>query len=114
MAKKATSKAKKAAPKKGGGGSSKGKPKKAAKSKTKAKGKAKGKTKAKATNRAPKSSTRRDWNSIVDSIRKGKVKKVTMGSEGSAQVTRVRVLDEYNVYAWTEGANLFLSLSPQK
>jgi len=55
----------------------------------------------------------RDWSAVIDRLNKspkGEIR-VKMGSPGSAQVTRCRLLAEYaNLEAKTKGAMLYLSL----
>ncbi len=55
----------------------------------------------------------RDWSAVIDRLNsnpKGELK-IKMGSPGSAQVTRCRLLAEWsNLEATTKGATLFLRL----
>ena len=54
------------------------------------------KSKSTSKRKAP-AAKRRDWVAIVERCKKsaGGVVKITMGSAGSAQVTRVRLIDEH-------------------
>ncbi len=55
-----------------------------------------------------------DWDEVVARLNKTKSGKLTvqMGSPGSAQVTRCRLLESFtNLRARTEGAKLHLSLA---
>lgn len=58
----------------------------------------------------------RDWSKVVERLNrsvKGEIK-IKMGSPGSAQVTRCRMLEEWrNLFAWTDGPTLILSLTPK-
>ena len=58
-------------------------------------------------------SDRRDWTSVIERLnrsRKGYMR-IRMGSPGSAQVTRCRLLEQWdNVEIWTSGAILHLQL----
>lgn len=55
----------------------------------------------------------RDWSSVIEKLntsRSGEIR-IRMGSPGSAQVTRVRLLAEWNnLEATTKGPNLYLKL----
>ena len=58
-------------------------------------------------------SKRRDWDAVIDKLNttKSGETKIKMGSAGSAQVTRVRLLERWsNLEAWTDGANLHLKV----
>jgi len=58
---------------------------------------------------------RMDWEKIVESLEKLKTHKKTvqMGSAGSAQVTRIRLLKEYDgLYVRTRDVYIDLSLVP--
>jgi hypothetical protein len=59
----------------------------------------------------------RDWSAVIDRLNKspkGELR-VKMGSPGSAQVTRCRLLAEYaNLEATTKGAMLYLRLPGSK
>ena len=61
-------------------------------------------------------SKRRDWDAVIDRLNtttSGETK-IKMGSAGSAQVTRVRLLERWsNLEAWTDGATLHLKV-PKK
>lgn len=63
------------------------------------------------------SDSRRKWEGVIERLngtKSGRIR-VAMGSPGSAQVTRCRLLAEYRgLYAWTDGATLHLSLSPKE
>jgi hypothetical protein len=56
---------------------------------------------------------RRNWDSIIDKLNsKGKPIRIKMGSPGSAQVTRVRLMELYDgLNARTKGAYLHLDLA---
>jgi hypothetical protein len=58
-------------------------------------------------------SKRRDWSSVIEKLnqsRQGELR-IRMGSPGSAQVTRCRLLAEWrNLEATTVGSTLFLRL----
>jgi hypothetical protein len=56
---------------------------------------------------------RRNWDSIIDKLNsKGKPIRIKMGSPGSAQVTRVRLMELYDgLNAHTKGAYLHLDLA---
>lgn len=56
---------------------------------------------------------RRDWDSIIDKLNnKGKPIRIKMGSPGSAQVTRVRLMELYDgLNAHTKGAYIHLDLA---
>jgi len=56
----------------------------------------------------------RDWTKVIEKLNSSKKGRVTieMGSPGSAQVTRCRLLAEWaNLEATTEGAKLHLRLA---
>lgn len=56
---------------------------------------------------------RRNWDRIVDRLNSGARQRVSvrMGSPGSAQVTRVRLLDTWvNLHIWTSGDRVHLEL----
>lgn len=59
---------------------------------------------------------RRDWDEIIGNLNNGSgstKKRIKMGSPGSAQVTRDRLLKAYKgLYSVTKGDILILSLSP--
>jgi len=59
-------------------------------------------------------SARRDWNAIISKLNSsptGKLR-IKMGSSGSAQVTRCRLLEQWNnLNVRTEGANIYLELT---
>lgn len=53
------------------------------------------------------------WDRVMERINEHpeRVFRVPMGSSGSAQVTRVRVLREFaNVDGWTEGSDFFIHM----
>ncbi|MCW4026726.1 MAG: hypothetical protein NWE76_04490 [Candidatus Bathyarchaeota archaeon] len=56
---------------------------------------------------------RRDWDSIIDKLNKnGKPMRIKMGSPGSAQVTRFRLMEIYDgLDAHTKGAYIHLDLA---
>ncbi len=56
---------------------------------------------------------RRNWDSIIDKLNsKGKPIRIKMGSPGSAQVTRVRLMGLYDgLDAYTNGSYLHLDLA---
>lgn len=56
---------------------------------------------------------RRNWESIIDRLNsKGKPIRIKMGSPGSAQVTRVRLMELYEgLNAHTKGSYLHLDLA---
>ena len=59
-------------------------------------------------------STRRDWTAIIEKLNRNPRKEVRirMGSPGSAQVTRCRLLEQWtNLRARTVGSTLYLSLA---
>ena len=56
---------------------------------------------------------RRDWSKIIERLNASpnKTLRLVMGSPGSAQVTRCRLLEQWNnLDAWTEGRVLWLRL----
>lgn len=56
---------------------------------------------------------RRNWAEIIEKLNasSGGYMKIKMGSPGSAQVTRCRLLEEWNgLEAWTDGAMLHLKV----
>ena len=59
-------------------------------------------------------SRRKDWAAIIERLnqsRSGEMR-IPMGSPGSAQVTRCRLLEQWrNLEVWTVGSTLFLRLS---
>ena len=59
-------------------------------------------------------SQRRDWGSVIDRLNKSRdgYLRIKMGSPGSAQVTRCRLLEKWNnVEIWTDGAMLHMRLA---
>ena len=58
-------------------------------------------------------SQRRDWNAVIDKLNRsqsGQIR-VYMGSPGSAQVTRCRLLEQWrNLDVWTIGPTLHLRI----
>ena len=59
--------------------------------------------------------TRRDWEAVIRRLNQSRNGRLTirMGSPGSAQVTRCRLLKEWkNLEARTVGRTLYLELSP--
>jgi hypothetical protein len=55
----------------------------------------------------------RDWDDVIRRVNETGRMTIRMGSPGSAQVTRCRLLKAYNgLFAETEGAFLRLSLEP--
>jgi hypothetical protein len=59
-------------------------------------------------------SARRDWGAIVDrlNISKSGTMKINMGSAGSAQVTRCRLLEQWkDLEVWTVGPILHLKVN---
>jgi len=57
--------------------------------------------------------TRRSWPDIIDRLNRhpGRPVRLRMGSPGSAQATRCRLLNEWtNLEAWTVGPVLYLQL----
>ena len=59
-------------------------------------------------------SKRRNWTAIMERLNNSSTGslKIKMGSPGSAQVTRVRLLQEWrNVNVWTVGPNLYIQLA---
>jgi len=60
------------------------------------------------------SQQRRDWDSVVERLNRSQsgYLRIRMGSPGSAQVTRCRLLEQWdNLEIWTEGPILNLQLS---
>ncbi len=58
-------------------------------------------------------SQRRDWAAVINRLNRSRngYMRIRMGSPGSAQVTRCRLLEEWdNVEIWTEGPVLHLRL----
>jgi hypothetical protein len=58
-------------------------------------------------------STRRNWPAIIAKLNASpnKTLRFKLGSPGSAQATRHRLLQEWsNLEAWTQGATLYLQL----
>lgn len=56
---------------------------------------------------------RRNWDRIIGRLNSGAKKRVSvrMGSPGSAQVTRMRLLDTWvNLHVWTSGDRVYLEL----
>ena len=56
---------------------------------------------------------RRDWNAIIDKLNKSRTgtMSINMGSPGSAQVTRCRLLEQWNnLEVWTVGSKLHLKV----
>ena len=61
--------------------------------------------------------TTRNWTDEIDRLNDSKrgVRRIEMGSAGSAQVTRCRLLAEWNgLYAETEGSTLVIALDPER
>ena len=59
-------------------------------------------------------SKRKDWNAVIERLNDSKSgeTRIRMGSPGSAQVTRVRLLERWsNLRAWTDGAVLHLKVA---
>ena len=59
-------------------------------------------------------SQRRDWGTVIDRLNKSRegYLRIKMGSPGSAQVTRCRLLEKWNnVEIWTDGAMLHMRLA---
>jgi hypothetical protein len=59
-------------------------------------------------------SQRRDWTSVIERLNQSSdgYMRIRMGSPGSAQVTRCRLLEQWNnVEIWTNGAILHLQLA---
>ncbi len=59
---------------------------------------------------------RRNWPAIIARLNRSPERKLrfNMGSPGSAQVTRCRLLEQWsNLEAWTEGSVLYLRLQGQ-
>lgn len=57
---------------------------------------------------------RRNWTKIIEQLNTSSsgYMKIRMGSPGSAQVTRCRLLEEWsNLEAWTDGAVLHLQIT---
>jgi len=57
---------------------------------------------------------RRNWNSVIDRLNRSQdgYMRIRMGSPGSAQVTRCRLLEQWkNVEIWTDGPFLNLQLA---
>ena len=57
---------------------------------------------------------RKNWNAVIERLNNSKSgqTRVQMGSPGSAQVTRVRLLERWaNLEAWTDGAMLHLKVA---
>ena len=58
-------------------------------------------------------SQRRDWTAVIERLNRSRegYMRIRMGSPGSAQVTRCRLLEQWsNVEIWTNGAVLHLRL----
>ena len=58
--------------------------------------------------------TRRDWGAIIERLNNSAsgTMKINMGSAGSAQVTRCRLLEQWNnLEVWTVGPMLHLKVS---
>ncbi len=56
---------------------------------------------------------RRNWNAVIERLNNSKSgqTRIHMGSPGSAQVTRVRLLERWaNLEAWTDGSVLHLKV----
>ncbi len=59
-------------------------------------------------------SQRRDWNAVIERLNRSNAgyMRIRMGSPGSAQVTRCRLLEQWdNIEAWTDGPVLHLRLA---
>ncbi len=59
----------------------------------------------------------RDWDSVIEKLNKSASSKlrIKMGSPGSAQVTRCRLLEKWkNLDAWTKSELLFLERKGRK
>jgi hypothetical protein len=59
----------------------------------------------------------RDWDSVIGKLNSGATSKlkIKMGSAGSAQVTRCRLLEKWKgLEAWTESEMLFLERKGKK
>ncbi len=59
-------------------------------------------------------SQRRDWTAVIERLNRSRegYMRIRMGSPGSAQVTRCRLLEQWdNVEIWTNGAVLHLRLA---
>ncbi len=59
-------------------------------------------------------SKRKNWNAVIERLNDSKSgqTRIEMGSPGSAQVTRVRLLERWsNLEAWTDGSVLHLKVS---
>lgn len=57
---------------------------------------------------------RRDWDTIIEQLNRSRSRKlrIRMGSPGSAQVTRCRLLEQWtNLRVRTRGATLYISLA---
>ena len=57
--------------------------------------------------------TRRDWTKIIEKLNRNPDRQLrfAMGTPGSAQVTRVRLLQDWNnIEAWTRGSTLYVQL----
>jgi hypothetical protein len=58
---------------------------------------------------------RRDWDVIIEGLNRSRKRelRIRMGSPGSAQVTRCRLLEQWsNLRVRTRGAILYISLAP--
>ena len=61
----------------------------------------------------PRTKARRSWPEIISRLNRnpGRRLRIPMGSPGSAQVTRCRLLDEWtNLDVWTVGSVLYVQL----
>ena len=59
-------------------------------------------------------SQRRDWGAVIDRLNRSAAgyMRIRMGSPGSAQVTRCRLLEQWdNLEIWTDGPILHLRLA---
>jgi hypothetical protein len=59
--------------------------------------------------------TRRDWSTVIEQLNRSPRReiRIRMGSPGSAQVTRCRLLEQWtNLRARTVGSNLYLRIAP--
>lgn len=59
-------------------------------------------------------SQRRDWGAVIDRLNRSRegYMRIRMGSPGSAQVTRCRLLEKWdNLEVWTDGPFLHLQLT---
>ncbi len=59
-------------------------------------------------------SQRRDWAVVIDRLNRSRdgYMRIRMGSPGSAQVTRCRLLEKWNnIEVWTDGPVLHLQLA---